>query len=54
MLVQQLITQTANTLLLTGDGTIDTVVTSNTITIKVQDGGVGTTQLAMVELQMQN
>ena len=38
--------QTANTLLLTGDGTIDTAVTSNTVTIKVQDGGVGTTQLA--------
>ena len=38
--------QTANTLLLTGDSTIDTAVTSNTVTIKVQDGGVGTTQLA--------
>ena len=38
--------QTANTLLLTGDGTIDTAVTSNTVTIKVQDGGIGTTQLA--------
>ena len=38
--------QTANTLLLTGDGTIDTAATSNTITIKVQDGGIGTTQLA--------
>ena len=37
---------TANTLLLTGDGTIDTAATSNTITIKVQDGGIGTTQLA--------
>ena len=37
---------TANTLLLTGDGTIDTAVTSNTVTIKVQDGGIGTTQLA--------
>ena len=32
--------------MLTGDGTIDTAVTSNTVTIKVQDGGVGTTQLA--------
>ena len=32
--------------MLTGDGTIDTVFTSNTVTIKVQDGGVGTTQLA--------
>ena len=37
---------TANTLLLTGDGTIDTAATANTITIKVQDGGIGTTQLA--------
>jgi len=37
---------TANTLLLTGDGTIDTTATANTITIKVQDGGIGTTQLA--------
>ena len=31
---------------MTGDGTIDTAVTSNTVTIKVQDGGIGTTQLA--------
>tara|TARA_Y100000389_G_scaffold205126_1_gene263624 strand:- start:9229 stop:10965 length:1737 start_codon:yes stop_codon:yes gene_type:complete len=37
---------TNGTLLLTGDGTIDTAVTSNTVTIKVQDGGVNTTQLA--------
>tara|TARA_B100001113_G_scaffold36053_1_gene25686 strand:- start:3298 stop:5034 length:1737 start_codon:yes stop_codon:yes gene_type:complete len=37
---------TNSTLLLTGDGTIDTAVTNNTVTIKVQDGGVGTTQLA--------
>ena len=36
---------TANTLLLTGDGTIDTAATANTITIKVQDGSIGTTQL---------
>ena len=33
------------TLLLTGDGTIDTAVTSNTVTIKVQDASIGTTQL---------
>jgi hypothetical protein len=36
---------TADTLLLTGDGTIDTAATANTITIKVQDGSIGTTQL---------
>ena len=36
---------TANTLLLTGDGTIDTAATANTITIKVQDASIGTTQL---------
>jgi len=33
------------TLLLTGDGTIDTAVTANTVTIKVQDASIGTTQL---------
>ena len=33
------------TLLLTGDGTIDTAATANTITIKVQDASIGTTQL---------
>ena len=36
---------TADTLLLTGDGTIDTAATANTITIKVQDASIGTTQL---------
>ena len=33
------------TLLLTGDGTIDTAANANTITIKVQDASIGTTQL---------
>jgi hypothetical protein len=33
------------TLLLTGDGTIDTAVTANTVTIKVQDASLGATQL---------
>jgi hypothetical protein len=37
--------QTNATLLLTGDGTIDTAVTANTVTIKVQDASIGTTQL---------
>ena len=36
---------TADSLLLTGDGTIDTAATANTITIKVQDASIGTTQL---------
>ncbi len=36
---------TSDSLLLTGDGTIDTAATANTITIKVQDASIGTTQL---------
>ena len=37
---------TNSTLLLTGDGTIDTAVSGNTVTINVQDGGISTAKLA--------